>query len=378
MKIAIFSDTFSPQINGVTNTLGKLVRYFQERNIEYKIFVPKYENEDIDSHTERYFSLKFFIYPECRIALPNIFRVSNVLSNFQPDLIHIMTEFNMGLTGLYYARKFNIPTISNYTTNFAQYTDYYKLDFLKQPIWDYMKWFHNQNSITLCPSKETQKVLGANGVYHTGIFSRGVDTLNFSPAFRNENLRKKLGLENKSAILYVGRVSVEKDLDVLNESYREIKKKYNDQVALIITGEGPYLEKSTKIFPKDTIFTGLKKGKELAEIYASSDVFVCPSSTETFGNVVLEAMASGLAVIGADAGGIKEIINHRSNGLKFPARDAAALTGCLNELMENVPLKQRLGISGREFALTRSWDKIFGGLMDSYQELLSESRTISA
>lgn len=382
MKIALFTDTCYPQINGVTNTLEKLRKYFEEKGIDYKIFAPKYDGgdgyEDDDNNTERFYSLKFFLYPECRLALPNVFRITQALSEFKPDVIHIMTEFNMGVTGLSYGKKNNIPTISNYTTNFSQYTEYYNLEFLKRPIWDYMKWFHNQNSITLCPSNEAQKLLNRNGIKKTGIFSRGIDAHKFNPSCRNEKLREKLGIENKRVFLYVGRVSYEKDLNILSESYNEIKTKYKDNTALIITGDGPYLEKCRELFPKDTIYTGFKKGRELAEIYASSDIFVCPSSTETFGNVILEAMASGLAVIGANAGGIKEIIEHKHNGLKFKAKDSNELALCMEELINNNNLKNYIRSNGLRFAENRTWDKIIDGLINIYYEVLKENNIVSA
>lgn len=377
MKIAIFSDTYYPQINGVTNTLDKLIQYFENNNIEYKIFAPRYADENKEEHTERFYSLKFFMYPECRLALPNIFKISQSLLEFKPDIIHIMTEFNMGMAGMIYGRKHNIPTISNYTTNFSQYTEYYNLEIFKQPIWDYMKWFHNQNNITLCPSDEAQRLLNKNGINKTSLFSRGIDSHKFNPSFRNEKLRKELGLDNKTTFLYVGRVAIEKDLHVLNESYRLIKEKYCD-TALIITGDGPYSEECREMFPKDTIYTGFKKGHELAEIYASSDIFVCPSSTETFGNVVLEAMASGLAVIGADAGGIKEIISHKQNGLKFSAKNSDELTACMQELIKNNNLREYVKSNGLKFAKNRTWQKIIDNLFDVYCEVLKENRYISA
>ncbi|HVI42725.1 MAG TPA: glycosyltransferase family 1 protein [Anaerovoracaceae bacterium] len=378
MKIAIFTDTFYPQINGVTNTLGKITNYFEKANIEYKIFAPRYD-DDTDLSTERFYSLKFFLYPDCRIALPNVFRVSQTLSNFKPDLIHLMTEFNMGLTGLYYGKKYNIPTVSNYSTNFSQYTDYYKLDFLKQGIWDYLKWFHNQNSITLCPSHEAQKLLKQHDIGNTGIFSRGIDMQKFHPAYRNDSLRRKLGVEKKIAFLYVGRVSFEKDLDILCESYKKVKENYGDNIGLIITGDGPYLEKCKNAFPADTIFTGFKKDTELSGIYASADIFICPSSTETFGNVALEAMASGLPVIGADAGGLKEIITHRRNGLKFKTRETSELVNCMIELIENTSLRESLKINGIHFSKNRSWDKIINSLINIYEDVIDDERvTISA
>ncbi|WP_313339840.1 glycosyltransferase family 1 protein [Sedimentibacter sp.] len=377
MKIAIFSDTYSPQINGVTNTLDKLVQYFESNHIEYKIFAPKYDDENKEEHTERFYSLKFFMYPECRLALPNIFRISQSLSEFKPDIIHLMTEFNMGMTGMIYGKKNNIPTISNYTTNFSQYTEYYNLEIFKQPIWDYMKWFHNQNNITLCPSNEAQKLLNKNGINKTSLFSRGIDSHKFNPSYRNVKLRKELGIENKTTFLYVGRVATEKDMDILNESYRLIREKHHN-TALIITGEGPYLEECKEMFPEDTIYTGFKKGHELAEIYASSDMFVCPSSTETFGNVVLEAMASGLAVIGADAGGIKEIISHKQNGLKFKAKDSNELTNCMQELIENKSLRNYVKSNGLKFAQNRTWERIIDNLYVIYCEILKENQYISA
>lgn len=371
MRIAIFTDTFLPQINGVTNTLSKLMEYYEANNIEYLIFAPdndikKNENYNI----QRFFSIKFFLYPECRIAFPNTFRLNAALSDFKPDIIQLMTEFNMGLAGLRYGKKHGIPTISNYTTNFCQYLDYYNLDFLNNHIWNYMRWFHNQNNLTLCPSEEIKRFLKKEGISNTNIFSRGIDSINFNPELRNDDLRQKIGINDKLVFLYVGRVSPEKDLDILIDAYKKIYKKYKDKVALIITGEGPYLEKCKNDFPKGTIFTGFKKGKELAQIYASSDIFVFPSSTETFGNVVLEAMASGIPVIGADAGGVKDIIKHRINGLKFKARNVNELADSMTELIEDKDLRKMLKINGRNTGLNRSWNKVFHGLIENYNNIL--------
>ena len=377
MKVAVFTDTFYPQTNGVTNTLGKMTGYFEENGIEYKVFAPRY-GEDDDLSIERFYSLKFFLYPDCRIALPNLFRITQTLSKFKPDMIHLMTEFNMGVTGLRYGKRHNIPTISNYSTNFSQYTDYYKLDFLKQGIWDYLKWFHNQSNITLCPSYESQRLLYRHGIQNTAVFSRGIDSQKFHPSFRNENLRRELGVADKTVFLYVGRVSFEKDLDVLSESYKNLKGRYGGGISLIMTGDGPYLDKCREMFPSDTIYTGFKKGAELSGLYASSDIFVCPSSTETFGNVILEAMASGLPVIGADAGGAKEIITHGNNGLKFETRNSKELEHCMAELIENEDLRALLKSNGLGFARNRTWEKIIGGLIDIYDDVLDDMDLVSA
>ena len=371
MKVAIFTDTFLPQINGVTNTLNKLIEYYEANNIEYLIFAPDNDTEKNESYNiQRFFSIKFFLYPECRIAFPNTFKVSASLSSFKPDIIQLMTEFNMGMTGLMYGKKHGIPTVSNYTTNFCQYLNYYNLDFLNNSVWTYMRWFHNQNNLTLCPSEEIKFYLKKKGIANTDIFSRGIDSKKFNPELRSEDLRMQLGINNKLVFLYVGRVSPEKDLDILIDAYGQIYNKYRDKIALIITGEGPYLDKCKNDFPKNTIFTGFKKGRELAQIYASSDIFVFPSSTETFGNVVLEAMASGIPVIGADAGGVKNIIDHRINGLKFKARDMNELIGLMVKLIEDENLRNTLRTNARNTGLKRSWNKVFSGLMDTYNNIL--------
>ncbi len=375
MKIALFADTYLPQINGVTNTLNMLTRYYTEHGIDYKIFVPNYDTEPGDYNIERFYSIKFLLYPENRIAFPNTFRISSILSDFHPDIIHIMTEFNMGMAGLNYGKKHGIPTVSNYTTNFSQYADYYGLNFLKQPVWNYLKWFHLQNDITLCPSLAAQKLLHRQGIHNTRIFSRGIDSASFHPKYRSNHLRERLGISDKITFLYVGRVSYEKDLDILIESYEAIHRKYKDHAAMIITGDGPLLEKCKQTFPKDTIFTGFKKGIELSQLYASSDIFVCPSSTETFGNVVLEAMSSGIPVIGANAGGVGEILQNGVTGMKFSERNSSELTQCMAELVEDIDLRDYLKINGREFASGRSWEKIFNGLITIYQETLEKRIT---
>ncbi|MCH3963606.1 MAG: glycosyltransferase family 1 protein [Clostridium sp.] len=381
MKVAIFTDTFLPQINGVTNTLSKLVEYYEKNNIDYMVFAPDNNvDEDENYNIQRFFSIKFFLYPECRIAFPNTFRLNDLLSSFKPDIIQLMTEFNMGMVGLKYGKKHGIPTVSNYTTNFCQYLNYYNLDFLSGYVWNYLRWFHNQNSLTLCPSEEAKFYLKKKGLSNTDIFSRGIDSERFNPAVRSENLRRQLGINNKLVFLYVGRVSPEKDLDILIDAYKKIYCKYRERVALIITGEGPYMDKCKDDLPENTIFTGFKRGRELAQIYASSDIFTFPSSTETFGNVVLEAMASGITVIGADAGGVRNIIEHGINGLKFKARDANELVDLMIEVIENEDLRNVLSINGRNTGLNRSWNKVFGGLMDTYNDILinKDNSVISA
>lgn len=374
MRVAIFTDTYQPQINGVTNTLDRMSRYLEDQDIDFRIFAPHYEETVSERNVERFYSLKFFLYPECRITLPNVFRVHAALNEYKPDVIHLMTEFNMGLMGLNYALKNRIPVISNYSTNFSQYTDYYKIDLLRQGVSSYMNWFHNQCLLTTCPSRSAEAMLHTFGVPRTTIFSRGIDAGRFSPMHRNDILRRELGLENKVALLYVGRVAAEKDMGILRDSYETIHSKYPDQVRLVIVGDGPMLETCRNTFPADTLFLGFRKGHELAQIYASCDIFVSPSSTETFGNVVLEAMASGLAVVGAHAGGVGEIIRPLRTGLLFSARSSQSMVQMVEKLIVDASFRGQLQQHGREHALSRDWQKILDDLAALYKGVIQEER----
>ncbi len=375
MRVALFTDTFLPQINGVTNMLSKLIQYFDKSSIEYMIFAPdSYTELNQSFKIEKFPSMKFFLYPECRLSFPNIFRIKNTLLNFKPDIIHLITEFNMGITGLILGKKLGVPTISNYTTNFAQYLKYYNMEMLQGTAWGYMKWFHNQSDLALCPSLDTKFLLKNQGILKVEIYSRGIDSECFNHKFRNIELRKKLGINDKIVLLYVGRVAPEKAIDILLKSYNKLKDKYKGEVALIITGAGPDLQKYKREFPKDTIFTGYKKGQELAEIYASSDIFVFPSPTETFGNVVLEAMASGLPVVVPNTGGVKEIVQHRVNGLLFNAGDSLELTDSIIKIIDDRELRNYLLERSKETVLQRSWNVIFEELISIYNRVTLEKQ----
>lgn len=372
MRVALFTDTFLPQINGVTNTMSKMIDYFEREKIEYKIFAPKYDDRDMPKTVEQYYSMKLFLYPECRLALPNFFRINKTFEEFQPDLVHNMTEFGMGLAGLIHAQKFGIPSLSTYTTNFSKYLKYYNLEPLEGFLDDYMTWFHEQNLMTFCASKVTERHVKSMGISNTARFSRGIDTDMFSPIKRSLEFRKSHGLDDKLVFSYVGRISAEKDLDILIEAYNRLYARYGEKVGLVMTGEGPYLDLCKESLPADTVYTGFLKGEELATSYASGDIFVCPSSTETFGNVVLEAMASGLAVIGADAGGVGENIEDEKTGLTFKSGDSEDLYCAMVRLLMDKDRREALASGARAYALTGTWDAILSELIEHYRFAIDE------
>lgn len=371
MKIAYFTDTYFPQINGVTNTLSKLTEYLDGReDIEYKIFSPDFgDNGTPDHKVERFYSFKFFFYPECRLSIPNIFRLNDTLKDFKPDIIHSVTEINMGLTGMRYAVQNKIPLISTFTTNFPEYMKYYNLPYLYETSWKIMRKIHNQSDICMCPSRETQSLLRKQGIRNVGLWGRGIDFNRFKPAENKTGLKEKFGMKDKLMILYVGRISNEKNISILISSYRHLKNIYSDLIGLTVVGDGPLLEELKK-GNEDINFTGYLKGQELADAYRAADIFAFPSTTETLGNVVLEAMASGVPVVGPSSGGLKDNIHHMYNGILSVPNDTVTFQDAIASLIEDSELRESLGSNAREYASTKSWNSIFDQLIDDYHTII--------
>lgn len=379
MKIAIFTDTFSPQINGVTKNLDRLLNYFSAAGIEYRVFAPETEPKIDNIHEKnvhRMKSLNFFLYPELKFSLPNYLKIKSKLLKFNPDLIHLITPFNIGLTGLYAARQNNTPIVASYHTNFDQYLDYYNINFLEKAAWKYLRWFHDQALRNYCPSEETKNELAKKDFINLDIWGRGIDAELFSPEHRDQKFIQQHNLEEKISILYVGRIAREKNLSLLMDSFKKLNKIYKEQIELIITGDGPELKKLKNNAPENVIFTGFKKGLELSKIYASADVFAFPSVTETYGNVVIEAMASGLPVVAVLAGGVKENLLNSYNGLAAENNDVAEFSSKLEELIINDRLRDSLAHNARKYALEKSWDHIFEKMHRSYQKVIADYTSV--
>ena len=318
MRIAFFTDTFLPQVNGVSNTLMQYSRYLTQRGIAHVFYTPAYKDHKADDGTYpvvRFPSVPFALYPQVRLALPAQASLRRHLQAFQPDVVHIVTEFGMGLAGLKAARQMNLPIVMSYHTNFDQYLSHYGLTLLEEPLWQYMRWFHSFAHKTFCPSDNTLHKLTFRGIENLAVWSRGIDHTRFSPEFRSAALRRKLGAEGKLLYLYVGRISAEKGIDVYADSIRAFNKRHKNEARFVFTGDGPFLPSLKAMNIGNAVFTGTLRGRALSEIYASCDVFVFPSDNETFGNVMLEAMASGTPGICVDAGGLKDFTAHGENAL---------------------------------------------------------------
>lgn len=388
MRLLFFTDTYLPQVNGVSRTLGRFSDYLQRTGTEHLIVTPRTGDHRTrtpaglagsgDLPVRSLASIPFALYPQCRLALPMMASLRQEIEAFQPDLIHLLTPFNVGLSGLRFARRHGIPHVASYHTHFDRYMEHYHMKALIPAYWAYTRWFHQSCSAVFAPSTETVDVLREQGLHRLRIWSRGVDASLYSPAKRNPDLRQKLGITAPLLLLYVGRIAPEKDIDTLTAIMHALPDPLRSQVHWLVAGDGPRLQQLQDEAPPGVTFLGYQEGEELAELYASADLFVFPSSTETFGNVVLEALASGLPVIGAAAGGVQELVADGRTGRLCEPRQPEAFVRAISELLSSPQQLAAHREAARQAALQRSWDSIFSDLVQDYASILDAQRAADA
>ncbi|MBT9283047.1 MAG: glycosyltransferase family 1 protein [Hydrogenibacillus schlegelii] len=379
MRIALFTDTFPPEINGVAMTLARLKEALEARGIPVLVVAPDYPATDapFDRSVERNMSVPFWLYPEIRLAVPRPFALKKTLDAFRPTLCHLATPANLGLFGRAYCLRRKIPIVASYHTHLDRYLDYYGLGWLLPVLTEYMKWFHRPCRMIYAPSEETIRHLERLGLGPNALFGRGVDTGRFHPRPPEQvhAVRRRLGVrEGETLFLYVGRLAREKDLDVLADAVRGLSDDVLRRSRFVLVGDGPHAEEIKNRFAGlPVVFPGFLRGEALAEAYAAADWFVFPSSTETFGNVALEALASGVPVIGSAAGGVTSFLEDGQNALLVPPRDPVAFRQALETAHRRPALRRRLAEGALKIARSRSWDAIFDRLIASYRAVLQET-----
>lgn len=323
LKIALVTETWPPEINGVALSLLQLCQGLQKQGHKILLIRPEQKAKCHDFTPEQeclVMSQAIPKYPTLQFGWPQYLKVSKAFEKFVPDVVHIVTEGPLGLTAMQAAKAKAIPVSSGFHSPFQDFSRFFDLAFLVKPIQKYLCWFHNNTQVTCVPSKDTQEALRGCITCPLVVVGRGVDTTRFSPKHRSENLRKQWDAdENTRVMLYVGRLSPEKEVQVLIESYANLQTIQPNKTKLVIVGDGPDFAR-LKSLPeaKGVIFTGSLRGQDLAAAYASADVFVFASQVETFGNVVLEAMASGLPVIAYDYACAHQYLTHGVNGWLSP------------------------------------------------------------
>ncbi|WP_406944073.1 glycosyltransferase family 4 protein [Halobacillus sp. SY10] len=378
MKVAIFTDTYVPQVNGVARTLQRWTGYLEKKRIPYRVYAPDMRSkEEYIDHIHRFNSVPFWLYPECRLALPNLIKIKRDLEVFRPDLIHIATPFNIGLAGLHFGKKMGIPLVGSYHTHFDQYLDYYKLSFLSPFVWKYMQWFHQSFKKTLVPSLHTKRELELHGLHNIGLWQRGVDHQLFSPDHNDGSVRNQFEINAPILLTYVGRLAPEKGLDTLMNVAKTLPHHMNKNIHWLIVGDGPLKNHLRSVAPQNMTFAGYQDGESLARIYASSTLFIFPSATETFGNVVLESLSSGTPVVAANAGGVKEIVSHGKTGLLCTPYNPLSFTQGILDLLSDPEKLASMRKQARQEALDRSWEEIFEQLLRDYKDAIGEVKLAS-
>src|SRR5216117_2117995 len=362
-KRAWFTDTLE-DVNGVATTIRKMTGAAKNAGADLIVVTSRNEIRITDIPIKNFKPIGEFELPEYelqRLSFPPILRMLDYIQREGFTEIIISTPGPIVLTALAAAKMLNLQTSGIYHTDFPQYIRILTDDsFLESVAWHYMHWFYGQLDIVFVNSEEYRRSWIARGFDPTKlkIFPRGLDTELFTPARRDPAFFEKFGVQNGEVrLLYVGRVSREKDLDVLADAYRRLRDE-GLPVQLFVVGHGPYSEAFAESLP-EAFFTGYLRGKELATAYASADIFVFPSTTDTFGNVILEAQACGVPVIVSDSGGPKELVEDRTNGLITRSRDVNDFTRAIRSLVADPALRERMGNAARKSVVDRSWPNAF-------------------
>ncbi|MEM1444120.1 MAG: glycosyltransferase family 1 protein [Verrucomicrobiota bacterium] len=321
MNITFVTDTYSPQANGVATTLERLVNGLRERGHTVDVIRPAVlacEEEGLEVP-----SIGLPGYKEVRFGFPIKLVLQARWYKKRPDVIYVATETPLGASAISAARALGIPAASGFHTNFQQYMAHYQVPLLEKAAVRYLRHVHNRSTCTFVPSRDVIDDLDSRGFENLELLPKGVDTRLFSPKKRSQTLRQSWGARENSLVgLYVGRIAPEKNLPLLVECFLEIQKRIPDFRGVFV-GDGPKLEELKKEYPQ-FYYPGIKRGEELAEHYASADLFLFPSVTETFGNVTMEAMASGLAVVAYDYAAARQHIVSGENGFTAPFDDRKA------------------------------------------------------
>jgi phosphatidylinositol alpha 1,6-mannosyltransferase len=374
MRIALFSEAYAPQVNGVVRTQIELVRYFRNRGHQILLAVPYAKSNPRQDDVVEFRGIPFPLYPEMPIILPH-WRFHRQrfeqVEAFKPDLVHLMSPGVLAYFGLLWARRHGCPVVASYETDILRYLHYYGFGRFEFVLWRYLRWLFNRCHHTYVPSEVTKEQLIKGGIRDVRVFGRGVDAVLFHPAKRSEALRKSFGVEPGGAlVLYAGRLSVEKNLKVLLSAFVRLAPKHPD-ARLVVTGEGPHRQALAREYRNQAIiFTTWKKGEELAQLFASADIFALPSSTETLSLVSFESMASGVPVLAMNAGGVRLVVEHEKTGLL--ANTPEEFEASLLRLIDDARRRTMLGSNGRRFAEQQTWSHALEILERDYLETIAD------
>ena len=377
LHFCLVTETYPPEVNGVAMTLHRLVKGMIDRGHKVSLIRPRQSVHDRPGCSrvpEQTLVPGVPIpgYQGLRFGLPVGKRLRGLWGNSRPDIIYVATEGPLGISALRQAEKLNIPVVSGFHTNFHSYTNHYHLGFLSRLILSHLRNFHNRTKTTLVPSKDLQEQLQQARFKNVRILSRGVDCNLFSPERRDPKLRQMWDVrDDQYVVLYVGRLATEKNMELFIHTYRAMQQRFAD-LRCVMVGDGP-LYRSLQQNNPDIVFCGMHTGRSLASHYASADIFLFPSETETFGNVTLEAMASGLVVVAYDYAAAGRHITDKRNGFVVPYQAEEQFIAQAQAMMDGDTDLTQIRNNARNYALSIDWLQIVEG----FENILRDNCNIS-
>jgi glycosyltransferase involved in cell wall biosynthesis len=364
MRVAMVTETYPPEVNGVARTVGLMVEGLRDRGHSIQLVRPRQNGHDAAQSLPGFEEvLKPGIavprYPQLKMGMPARGDLFRLWSAERPQLVHVATEGPLGWTALAAAKALGLPVATDFHTNFHAYSRHYGFSWLARPVAAYLRQFHNRADCTMVPTAELAQELAEAGFERLRVVGRGVNPEVFSPARRSPELRASWGAgEDTPVVLCVSRFAREKNFPLVIEAYEAMRRKRPD-AKLVLVGDGPLAEQLRKKNIGYLIAGRLVNG-ELSAHYASGDIFLFPSTTETFGNVTLEAMASGLGVVAYRYAAAREHLQHMQSAVLAPFDDREAFIAGAVLLVENLPFARNLGRAARTAAESLTWERIVG------------------
>jgi glycosyltransferase involved in cell wall biosynthesis len=373
MRVAIYAGIFIEDFDGATKTLFELIRSLRRKGAEVAVW--SFSSRPSTPHGITVFrvpAIALPFYPDYKFALPgpSLFRQ---LKKFKPDVLHLTVPDLVGTSLAGYAKIRHIPLLISYHTDFVSYLEERNIWYLSKPWWPILRRFYNSADSLLVPSRDSGTKLARHGIQAASLWTRGLPEGRFSPSFRSESLRRRWGAEGKKVILYSGRFAWFKGLLVFIQVYNLFKREKNSSPVFVLLGQGPLEEELKRRMP-DAVFPGYLTGEDLSTAYASADILLFPSTTETFGNVIQEAIASGLPAVVSDEGGCREIVNQTGGGLVARAKKGASFFHECRKLVTDEALYQKIRNTGLQNLKDRDWEAVNRIVLDEYRRISSGRR----
>ncbi len=370
LRLAFVTETYPPEVNGVAVTLARVVDGLHARGHDVQLVRPRQTasqqpRDDARFHEVLVRGLPIPRYPELKMGLPAQRALQRLWTAERPDVVHIVTEGPLGWSALRAALRLGLPVVSDFRTNFHAYSQHYGVGWLRAPVMAYLRHFHNRTACTMVPTESLKNELAAAGLRNLRVVARGVDAQRFNPQHRSAALRASWGADASTCVaMCVGRLAPEKNLGVVVAAF-EAMREHEPRTRLVLVGDGPERQRLAQRCP-EAHFAGVRHGADLAAHYASADVFLFPSTTETYGNVVPEAMSSGLAVVAYDHAAAGQLIRHGENGLLARCDDTLEFCRVARRIAGDGPLVRELGAQAQATAGQLDWRRIVHAVEAAY------------